>query len=242
MTSSSLEVNGSLNNGHRLHFAQGNGYYFSIIGLEAWSSPGTYTATLNLRYADGTETSMTTTFEVATTDFRVEQIYVPPDQIQLLDPVVVNSEKEQLNDLARPTSPEKRWRQVFLVPTEGEISSPFGERRSYNGGPPDGYHEGVDIAAPQGAAVIAANSGIVVWAGPMKVRGNAVVIDHGLGVYSGYFHLDQVLVQPSQSVERGLAIATVGQTGLSTGPHLHWETKIGGTNVDPLVWTEREIP
>ena len=69
-----------------------------------------------------------------------------------------------------------------------------------------------------------------------------VILDHGLGVYSTYAHLSAVDVKVGDMVERGQAFAKVGSTGLSTGPHLHWEMWVGGANVNPIEWTERDIP
>ena len=76
----------------------------------------------------------------------------------------------------------------------------------------------------------------------VRLRGKIVILDHGLGVFTTYAHLAQVDVQVGQTVERGQAFAKVGSTGLSTGPHLHWELWVGGANVNPIEWTERDMP
>jgi murein DD-endopeptidase MepM/ murein hydrolase activator NlpD len=82
----------------------------------------------------------------------------------------------------------------------------------------------------------------VALAGPLEVRGNAVILDHGWGVYSGYYHLSEVVVAEGQLVAQGEMIGRLGNTGLSTGAHLHWEMRVGGVLVDPLEWTTRLIP
>ena len=74
------------------------------------------------------------------------------------------------------------------------------------------------------------------------MRGNAVIIDHGLGVHTGYWHLSSIKVKPGQMVKPGDLIGLVGTTGLSTGDHLHWELRIGDVPVNPLVWTRRSFP
>jgi len=122
------------------------------------------------------------------------------------------------------------------------VTSPFGERRSYNGGPVSSYHDGVDFGAPEGTPVYAPAAGIVVLAEPLTVRGYAVIIDHGLGIFTGYWHLSDILVEAGQQVKKGDLIAAVGNTGLSTGSHLHWELRVGGIAVDPLQWVEQEMP
>ena len=77
---------------------------------------------------------------------------------------------------------------------------------------------------------------------PLTVRGNAVIIDHGLGVHSGYYHLSEISVQEGQQVKKGDVVGKVGDTGLATGPHLHWEIRVNGINVDPAQWTWQLIP
>jgi murein DD-endopeptidase MepM/ murein hydrolase activator NlpD len=88
---------------------------------------------------------------------------------------------------------------------------------------------------------MAANSGRVAVAQALQLRGNSVVIDHGSGVFSGYHHLAEIMVIEGQEVVQGDVIGTVGDSGLSTGPHLHWEVIVQGTRVDPMPWTQAEI-
>jgi murein DD-endopeptidase MepM/ murein hydrolase activator NlpD len=87
--------------------------------------------------------------------------------------------------------------------------------------------------------VVAAAAGVVALAEPLAVRGNAVIIDHGAGVLSGYYHLDRIVVNAGQTVAQGELIGEVGSTGLSTGSHLHWELRVGGVAVLPSEWVER---
>ena len=110
-----------------------------------------------------------------------------------------------------------------MSPVAGVLSSSYGTRRSYNGGPPESPHQGTDFAVDMGTQVVAANAGIVVFAGVWQVRGNAIVIDHGIGVYSGAYHLSELLVEEGQEVAKGEIIGRVGASGMATGPHLHWD-------------------
>ena len=134
------------------------------------------------------------------------------------------------------------WQGLFRVPAPGEVTAPFGEARSYNGGPVASWHGGVDLAAPAGGPVLAAAAGRVVLAQKLTVQGNTVVIDHGLGLISAYFHMDAIQVKVGDAVKQGQAVGVVGNTGLSTGPHLHWEIRLGGVPVDPWQWTKRVVP
>jgi murein DD-endopeptidase MepM/ murein hydrolase activator NlpD len=99
----------------------------------------------------------------------------------------------------------------------------------------------VDIQNSAGTPSVAAARGRVALAEPNFVaRGGAVILDHGWGVHTGYWHMEQVLVTEGQLVEAGAVIGLMGTRGMSTGPHLHWEMHIGATSVDPLEWVERE--
>ena len=143
---------------------------------------------------------------------------------------------EQFNFFgARP-----RWEGPLRVPVDDYIqTTAFGEGRSINGGPVTGQHSGVDLANDQGTPILAAAAGRIAWAGAMPIRGNSVLIDHGAGVVTGYHHLFEIDVSVGQTVEAGDAIAKMGSTGFSTGPHLHWEMTIYGINVDPMTWVGR---
>lgn len=134
-----------------------------------------------------------------------------------------------------------RWGGLFRHPLDGtiEVTALFGSGRSTNGGPVGNFHSGEDLAADEGAPVLAAAAGRVAWAGAMPIRGHSVIVDHGAGVMTGYHHLSAIAVQPGQAVAAGTPLGAVGATGLATGPHLHWELTIYGVNVDPETWTTR---
>jgi murein DD-endopeptidase MepM/ murein hydrolase activator NlpD len=82
----------------------------------------------------------------------------------------------------------------------------------------------------------------VVFAGPLTVRGNSTIIDHGRGIYTAYLHQSEILVKPGDLVSTGQVIGKVGGTGRVTGPHLHWEVWNGGVQVDPMDWLEQSYP
>jgi murein DD-endopeptidase MepM/ murein hydrolase activator NlpD len=124
----------------------------------------------------------------------------------------------------------------------GAIRSRFGALRSYNGGPYDSFHGGVDFSGAEDRPITAPAPGVVVLAEPLTVRGNATIIDHGWGVFTGYWHQSAIQVQAGQRVETGQVIGYQGATGRVTGPHLHWEIYVGGYQVEPLTWTETSFP
>ena len=120
-------------------------------------------------------------------------------------------------------------------PVSGTITSPFGMRPNPFGGGLE-FHQGLDIAAPMGTTVTAAASGTVISAGWYGGYGNYILIDHGGGMSTGYGHLSQIFVSNGQQVQKGQAIGAVGSTGMSTGPHLHFEVRIGGKPTDPAAY------
>lgn len=105
----------------------------------------------------------------------------------------------------------------------------------------DSFHAGQDFGAPVGVPVTAPAAGVVSLAEPLSIRGNAVILDHGRGVYTGYWHSSGLRVTPGQAVNIGDVIGLVGNTGLSTGAHLHWELRIDGVAVDPMQFVDEAI-
>jgi murein DD-endopeptidase MepM/ murein hydrolase activator NlpD len=198
--------------------------------------------TLTATDSGGRQTSMTTSVQVVAGKFWYETINVTEAQQALLAPDIVTAERDQLAGIYDAFTPQRYWNGLFALPTNGKITSVFGSRRDYVGAEFNKYHEGVDFWGTSGTPVYAPADGVVVLAQPLKVRGNAVIIDHGWGVYSGLYHLSEIDVTVGQRVRQGQAVARIGSTGLSTGSHLHWDVRIRNMNVDPLQWTRRIFP
>ncbi|MFL7837771.1 MAG: peptidoglycan DD-metalloendopeptidase family protein [Candidatus Promineifilaceae bacterium] len=163
--------------------------------------------------------------------------YTNPD---VLDQEAIRLERERLQTLWDEATPEALWQGAFTEPLEHyvEISSYYGARRSVSGGPYATYHEGTDFSAYGGTPVLAPAAGVVVLAEELAIRGGAVILDHGLGLHSGYYHLSAIHVEPGQKVEAGDLLGEVGTTGRSTGNHLHWDLLIGRMWIDALGWLE----
>jgi murein DD-endopeptidase MepM/ murein hydrolase activator NlpD len=176
--------------------------------------------------------------------FDTTRIYLSASTSELLDPQSVQSEAAKLAAIWVEGGIDPLWEGQFARPLRPmwHVSSSFGQRRAYNAGAVSSYHAGVDFGAKQGALVLAPAAGRVVLAEPLTVRGNAVILDHGAGVHSGYWHLWQIFVANGDEVQKGDVLARVGNTGLSTGAHLHWELRVGDVAVDPLQWTQEVMP
>ena len=130
----------------------------------------------------------------------------------------------------------------FLLPVTGRSTSPYGTPRRYVHDGDVLYHEGADLAAPVGTPVRATNAGRVLVADFFPIKGGLVVLNHGGGVVSLYFHQSKILVGAGDWVARGDVIGEVGTTGRSTGPHLHWEMRVNGVSSDPLAWVDKVLP
>lgn len=164
-------------------------------------------------------------------------------QVSELENSTFSLEKRIQNEITshqtymRPSAPQATRRVWgtgrFINPAPGPITSPFG----YRVHPIFGtlrFHTGVDIGAPYGCSILAADSGTVIDSGWMGGYGNCLIVDHGGGYSTLYAHCSQLYVGYGQGVTKGQAIAAVGSTGNSTGPHLHFEVRINGEPVDPL--------
>ena len=123
----------------------------------------------------------------------------------------------------------------FVLPVTGRLSSPFGLKRFFNK-QPRRPHSGLDIAAPRGTAIKAPAKATVVDVGSYFFNGNTVLLDHGNGLITGYFHLNKTAVAIGDVVEQNQIIGTVGDTGRVTGPHLHWNVYLNRTKVDPALF------
>lgn len=148
----------------------------------------------------------------------------------------VPRENAMLRPIFTAITPRQLWSGTFSYPLDAPLTDGFGVFRSYNGGPANTYHEGRDLGANLGTPILAAAAGQVVLARPLTVRGNAVILDHGLGVFTGYYHQSRIAVHEGQSVQKGDLLGYVGDTGFANGAHLHWELRIGNVYVDPDEW------
>lgn len=215
-----------------------DGTFWRPVGASALAALGDFTATYTLFDAqDGIMGTASEVISVTSTAFPTEYITLPPGQIEGISPVDAQTEINIRAEVFSRFTPEKLWDGPFAVPAPGPITGAFGDGRSYNGGPVSSRHSGTDFAADDGSPVMAAAPGRVAFAGYLATRGISVIVDHGAGVFTGYHHMSRIDVVEGQEVAVGQTVGGVGATGLSTGPHLHWELIVGGVNVDPVLWT-----
>jgi murein DD-endopeptidase MepM/ murein hydrolase activator NlpD len=215
---------------------------WALVGIPPWIPAGERALIVEARTFGAEPSRVTHLVPVLELPFPEQQIDVPDSLSHLLLPGLRGVEDEYLRRLLQQVSPQRLWDGPFGLPSAGVRTSPYGAARSYDGEPATTYHGGLDFAAPAGTAIIAPASGTVVAAEPLYIRGGMVILDHGAGVHTLYFHLSEISVVPGQAVARGELLGTMGSTGLSTGSHLHWEVRIGETFVDPDEWLTHTFP
>jgi murein DD-endopeptidase MepM/ murein hydrolase activator NlpD len=211
-------------------------HLYALVGLSALMNPGVYTMKIAVQ-VDGLETAFTMPLNVSAGRYGFQYIDPPPSLYKLMDPDLMQDEIDYLATWRTIRTPERAWALPLAFPLQYQvpISANYGDRRSY-GGMVDGYHSGVDYRAWGGVRVLAPADGVVLLAQWLEARGNAVLLDHGGGLITGYWHLSRIDVGVGDHVKRGETFALVGNTGLSTGAHLHWEMWVNGVSVDGTQW------
>jgi len=214
---------------------------FCLVPMHALAKVGLHWLDLQLTVAGGKKVAVRWPIPVQAGDYIQQTITIPPERQALLNPKVVKKELAQLATFWAQAGGPPLWQGTWRKPFAGNWppTSPFGARRVYVGGAGlTGFHTGQDFALPAGTPVLAPAAGVVLYAGPLRVRGNVVILSHGAGVASGYWHLSRVDVVKGEKVHAGQQIALSGNTGLSTGAHLHWETRVDGIAVSPWQWLQ----
>ncbi len=212
--------------------AQGTKSMYSFVGVGTDDPVGPATVKAAFTLTNGTKGTLTQDVTVTKTRWTVDSLDFTGETEQLADPKVLAADEAKLATYYQKITPKKLWDGAWQMPADGSITAKFGEQRSVDGGPVSGHHPGTDIGVAQGTDVRAPNNGTVAFTGELQAYGNVVVIDHGGGLYSTFGHLSKIDVRKGQDVKRGDIIAQSGDTGLSTGPHLHWEMAIDGVLID----------
>ena len=230
---------------HPLRFFQVDDSQVALQGIHALLEPGVYPLRVEASLPDGSRQSFEQMVLVTTGNYRSESLYVEPATI---DPTTTEPENDQIVSITNPVNATRYWNGIFTSPAvyPDEFTSFYGTRRTYFGLNSDltveGFHTGLDFSGGEGLQIFAPAPGQVVFAGPLTVRGNATIIDHGWGVYSGFWHQSEQYVSVGDMVEQGQVIGLVGGTGRVTGPHLHWEIWVNGVQVNPFDWLNQAYP
>ncbi len=213
----------------------GDALHHALVGVDLSQRPGTSQLLLTATRDDGSSQTCTVPLPVRSDDFPTERLRVAPRFVNPPPEMLprIAEETQRLRALFAVVTPQRLWRGRFQPPIEGlPPAGNFGRRRVLND-QPRAPHTGEDFPAPAGTPVRAAQRGRVVLAEELYFAGKTVILDHGLGLYTLYAHLQSITAQPGAVVEAGAVIGTVGATGRVTGPHLHWAARLHDARVNP---------
>ena len=215
--------------------------FAAIVGIDMEDPPGLQELRVTFHTPKQTD-HLSFTVLIVKEEYSVQHLKLPKKKVDL-DSNTLKRVRQEQKDLAHAfdhigTTP--LWEGAFLEPVKGRVTGRFGSRRVING-QPKRPHSGEDIAAPKGTPVYAINKGTVAITVDHFFSGKGVVIDHGLGLFSMYFHLSEIDVKTGQSLPKGYALGKVGATGRATGPHLHWGIRVNGARINPYALTALPI-
>ncbi len=222
-------------------FRRPDGGFSALIGVDLALKPALFPLRVRLHKSGRTEER---SYRISVQDgkFKLQGLRLPQEMVDLDEETLarVKEEQGQLEVAMAPVTPEPLWEGRFIAPVDGMIQESFGRRRILNGQPRN-PHSGEDINAPLGTPVRASNSGRVILTGEFFFNGKSVLIDHGLGLYTMYFHLNRISVAQGQKVSKGAVLGEVGASGRATGPHLHWGMRLLGARVNPFSLTRIDL-
>ena len=216
-----------------LHDRQG---WVALVGLPLSLAPGEHA----LRILDA-GVDKTRPVRIAAKHYPLQRFSVPdhrkvePSPEDLLR---IEREQKRIDGIKAEFRDEAEPDIAFRLPSQGRLTGNFGLRRIINGLERN-PHAGIDVAVPVGTPVRAAGSGVVIETGDYFFNGNSVYLDHGQGLVTLYCHLDRIDVKPGERVAAGQRLGLSGNTGRSSGPHLHWTVLANGTAVDPRLFLAR---
>ena len=209
--------------------------YYALIPVSYYEGPSQKSVQI-LYTQNGKIKHQEVLLKIKDAKYKKETIHVNPSKVNPKLPQVKRRIAKEYNEAMKiyHTVTNKSYlHSKFILPMHSDITSAFGTARIYNGSL-KGYHSGTDFRAKVGTPVIASNEGRVVLVKKRFYAGSTVVIDHGEGIYTCYFHMSKFTVKNNQIVKKGELLGFSGESGRVTGPHLHFSVRIDGVQVDPL--------
>jgi len=207
---------------------------FGLIAIPFRTAPGPAKLALSWTNTTG-DHNRTIPFKVIAGKYKTDELKVDSSRVNPNKKNIKRAQKEarKIKRIYAEGSIARLWDGDFQLPMTSDITSPFGNKRVFNG-QLKSFHNGVDFRARSAIPVFTANSGVVKLAENLFYSGNAVVIDHGTGIFTIYAHLSRIDVSAGRHVEKGQRIGLTGATGRVSGPHLHWGVKVKGVAVNPM--------
>lgn len=198
-------------------------------------APGTYWMQVRINFESSKEHKLSFPILVEGKKYPTEELTLPKKMVEFPPEIVeqINKDNQTLLSAMKEISSACLWETSFMPPVSGEITGVFGAQRIINKVPKN-PHNGVDFKANTGDIVRATNNGKVALVYYGYLTGHSLIIDHGCGLYSAYFHLSEILVSPGDNVKKGDSIAKVGASGRASGPHLHFGIRLNESWLDPV--------
>lgn len=215
-----------------------HGQWYAVVGISLDTAPGSHELSVKV----GGETKILH-FVVNPKDYPEQRLILKDtSKIELSAADLARAEREiaAIKELKRHWRAEQDTDLAFILPAEGTLGGRFGVRRFFNG-EPRAPHSGLDVAVASGTPIKASAQGKVLAVGDYFFNGKTVFVDHGNGLITMYCHLEQIDVQPGETVNKGQPLGLSGQTGRATGPHLHWSVVLNGVMVDPELFIQAEL-
>jgi len=228
-------VEGMLGKRRIIFYPDYHDQYGALVGIDLESKPRLTNVIIKGTTSAGAQKRVQIPLNIKAKSFPQESFVVAAEFDDLGPEVLdrIRREQAQLEEVFSVSAPKRLWELPFILPVPGEMTSAFGYRRIING-IPRAPHTGVDLRALLGSDVLAANHGRIALMGEFFYSGKTIVLDHGCGLYTMYFHLSEFNVEKGAEVRKGEIIGLSGMTGRVTGPHLHWGARLNGARVDPF--------
>jgi hypothetical protein len=209
--------------------------FLGLVGVDFESATGARSLDLAVEGLCGDRHAARRTLEVRSGRFPVQRLKVDPAYVEppASELERIREDKEKVGRVWSSGDPHRMWNGPFALPVDAPARDNFGSRRVFNG-KPRSSHEGADLAAPSGAPVRAPGPARVALADELYFSGGTIILDHGAGLFTMYFHLSRIDVKAGDAVAAGREIGAVGATGRATGPHLHWGARLDRARINPL--------
>lgn len=209
-------------------------YYRGYLSTLPEQAPGRYIFSAKVIFQNGSTESFSKSVWVKHKWFPKVAFWVKPSKKKLMRRDLIAEEWEEVERSFRKT-PQKLWEDKFIRPVNSVTTMAYGVREYVNGRP-SGRHRGWDFRAATGTPIKSPNHGTIVFCKHLEAFGGTMVIDHGLGVHTLFFHLSEFLKPVGSQVKKGETVALSGNSGISSGPHLHWGLSVSDVRVDPAQW------
>jgi len=208
--------------------------FYALVPISYYEKPSSKTIKLIYKQ-DKKKMSKSVHLEVRDGFYKKETLKVQQSKVTLSEKDKKRAAEEYARamEVYNTSTPNSYITSKFMAPMQSKITSEFGKARVYND-TLKGYHSGTDYRASVGTPIVASNDGVVALVEDRFYSGGSVIIDHGHGIYTCYFHMSKFDVKKGQVVKKGEVIGLSGKSGRVTGPHLHFSARVASEQVDPL--------